>query len=92
MKTVILTTALVLGAAAPALANSQLALSLGVAPGAFTTTQLAILKDHSTQTSNDGRVFFGNFENNERFSASNVHNPVAQAQFRRHQLESRDDD
>jgi len=91
MKTLALTTALILGAAAPALAQSQLAQQLGV-DGSYSASQLAILKDHSTQTSNDGRAFFGNFVNNERFSTSNVHNDVAALQFRRHQEESREDE
>jgi hypothetical protein len=44
MKRIILTTALALAVAAPAFANDQLARSLGVEPGAFTTAELATIK------------------------------------------------
>lgn len=81
MKTLVLTTALALGITAPAFAQSQLAASLGVDAGTYSVSQLAILKDHSTQTSNDGRVYFGNFSNNERFSTRGVHNARAAAHF-----------
>lgn len=44
MKRIILTTALALAVAAPAFANDQLARSLGVEPGVFTSAELATLK------------------------------------------------
>ena len=91
MKKLILATAVVLGAAAPVLAQSQLEKSLGVEAGQFTTAELAILKSRSTNTGNDGRAFFGSGDN-IRFSSSNVVNDVAAAQFARHALESRDSD
>lgn len=43
MKTFAFTTALVLAAAAPAFANDQLARSLGLEPGVFTTSELATI-------------------------------------------------
>ena len=44
MQRLILTAALALGTALPAAANDQLARSLGVEPGAYTTSELARLK------------------------------------------------
>jgi hypothetical protein len=44
MKRIVITTALALAIAAPAFANDQLARSLGVEPGAYTTAELATLK------------------------------------------------
>lgn len=72
--------AVVLAAATPALANDQLARSLGVEPGRYTTAELVILKNASTHTSNEGRVHLGH---SSVFSSQGVHNPVAIQQFRR---------
>ena len=58
MKRIALTTAIALGLAAPAFANDQLARSLGVEPGVYTTAQLVELKDAVEATGNDARVFF----------------------------------
>ena len=44
MKNLIITTALALAVAAPAFANDQLARSLGVEPGVYTTADLATIK------------------------------------------------
>jgi hypothetical protein len=44
MKRIIITTALALAIAAPAVASDQLARSLGVEPGAFTAAELATIK------------------------------------------------
>jgi hypothetical protein len=57
MKTQILSTALVLTLAAPAFANDQLAQSLGVEPGAYTTAQLVDL-DRAYEENDETRVNF----------------------------------
>ena len=59
MKTIILSAALALTAAAPSFANDQLARSLGVEPGVYTLSQLIEIKDAAEQTGNEGAVFFG---------------------------------
>ena len=55
MKLFALTTALVVAASAPALANDQLARSLGVEPGVLTTAQLAQVKA-SIDNADDNRT------------------------------------
>jgi len=59
MKRIVLTTAIVLGFAAPALAQSQLERSLGVDAGVYTTAQLAQLAGAQTDQGIEGKVFFG---------------------------------
>lgn len=59
MKRIVLTTAIALGLAAPAFANDQLARSLGVEPGVYSTAELAKIKNASELTGNDARVFIG---------------------------------
>ena len=81
----IIVTAIALAAATPALANDQLARSLGVEPGQFTTAELAILKSRSTFEGNDGRA---NLSSARIFSSQGVHNPVAAEQFARSFRES----
>ena len=54
--------------AAPALANDQLARSLGVEPGVYTTAELIQLKDAAEVSDNEGTVFFGD---GFAFNASN---------------------
>ncbi|TCO72921.1 hypothetical protein [Rhodovulum euryhalinum] len=56
MKRLALTTALILSAAAPALAQSQLERQLGVPAGAYTLPQLVELKSAAEQTGNDAAV------------------------------------
>ncbi len=68
MKLFALTTALVVAASAPAFANDQLARSLGIEPGALTTSQLAQVKA-SIDNDNDNRI---SRELAERFSAGEV--------------------
>ena len=55
MKRIVLTTAIILGLSVPALANDQLALSIGVEPSVFSTSQLAQLK--AAQDDDDNRRF-----------------------------------
>ncbi len=55
MKGFTLTTAIALGVAAPAVASDQLAASLGVGPGQYSTAQLAQLK--SARYDDDERLF-----------------------------------
>lgn len=68
MKLFALTTALVVAATAPALANDQLARSLGVEPGLLTTAQLVQVKA-SVDNANDNRVAK---ELIERFTSGDV--------------------
>ncbi|MGB8622516.1 MAG: hypothetical protein WCD16_06840 [Paracoccaceae bacterium] len=56
MKNLILTSALIIGASAPAFAQSQLEMQLGVAPGVYSTAQLAQLKGVAGETGNDAMV------------------------------------
>ena len=99
MKRIILTTALLLGAAAPALAQSQLERSLGVEPGRFTSAELAQLQGKAHEDSYIERKVF--VDGGPRFSASNrggrptqqsVHSPRAQRIFDRIREESREDE
>ncbi len=84
MKTVI-ATLVALSAAMPALANDQLALSLGVEPGKYTTAELAVIKSRSSLEGNDGRVFI----DNTRFAPTrSIHNSTALAQFDKAREES----
>ena len=87
MKKLALTTVIALGVAAPALAQSQLEQQFGTG---FTIGELALLKDVSTEESNEGRVFLGNEK--IRFSAMNQHNDAARAIFDRLAEEARDND
>ena len=57
MKTLALTTALVIGFAAPSLAASQLEKLNGVEAGTYSVSELAQLSHKATQTGNDGRTF-----------------------------------
>jgi hypothetical protein len=59
MNRIIASTAVALSLAAPAFANDQLAASLGVEPGVYTTAELVQLKNAAEFTSNDARVFLG---------------------------------
>ena len=59
MKTLLLTSALLIGAA-PVLAQTQLERQLGVPAGKYTTSQLAELAAASNETGSDARVYFGN--------------------------------
>lgn len=59
----ILVTLIALTAAAPALANDQLARSLGVEPGQYTLSQLVALKDAATRTGNEAVVNLDNVGN-----------------------------
>ena len=59
MKRIVLTSAIVLGLAAPAFANSQLEKTLGVDAGVYSLSQLVALKDAAEKTDNEGRLFFG---------------------------------
>ncbi len=91
MKKLALTTALVLGAAAPALAQTQLEASLGVDAGQFTLNELVQLKNAaSIDSNNDARVFIDNEV--VRFSASDAHNGTAQDIFARIAAESAQDE
>ncbi|TCP41685.1 hypothetical protein [Rhodovulum marinum] len=58
MKRLAITTALILSAAAPAMAQSQLERQLGVPAGEYTLSQLVQLKSAAEQTGNDGAVHF----------------------------------
>ena len=79
MKKILIAVA-ALTAATPALANDQLARSLGVEPGQYTAAELAIIKSRSTETGNDAVVFI----DNTRFAPSNaIHNSVAASHFDR---------
>ena len=89
MKKFAITTIIALSVAAPALAQSQLERSVGAAAGQYTLSELAQLKAASTESGNEGRVYLGYPKIN--FSASNVHNPVAQRVFDRLAEESRGD-
>lgn len=59
MKRLALTAALILSAAAPALAQSQLEQSVGAPAGKFTLAELVELKAAAEQTGNDAIVHFG---------------------------------
>lgn len=51
MNRIVLTTALILAAAAPAFANDQLAASIGVEPGVYSTAELVAIKSsYDTET------------------------------------------
>lgn len=71
MKTALIT-ALTLAAATPALANDQLARSLGVEPGQYTLSELAIIKSKQDKLGNEGRVYLGNQQNVSRDVVNNV--------------------
>ncbi|MGC9420421.1 MAG: hypothetical protein ACP5EN_15770 [Rhodovulum sp.] len=58
MKRLAITTALILSAAAPAMAQSQLERQLGVPAGEYTLAQLVELKSAAEQTGTDGFVYF----------------------------------
>ena len=73
MKTII-ATVIALSAAAPAVANDQLARNLGVEPGQYTLEQLVALKNASTQEGNDSRV---NLKNVGNITDRTIANPVA---------------
>ncbi len=57
MKTIVLTTALVAALSAPAFASDQLAQSLGVQPGQYTTAELIRL-EQAQQQGNEQQVAF----------------------------------
>lgn len=57
MKRLALTTALLAGLAAPALASDQLALGLGVEPGAYTTAELIDLRQ-AREDQDEARIDF----------------------------------
>ncbi|MEM8632695.1 MAG: hypothetical protein AAGF74_15790 [Pseudomonadota bacterium] len=59
MKTLTLTAALAALLAAPAFANDQLARSLGVEPGIYTTAELAEMQNKSSLRGNEAKVVFG---------------------------------
>ncbi|WP_425051987.1 hypothetical protein [Psychromarinibacter sp. S121] len=62
MKTAI-AAVLALAVAGPALAdNAQLAKSLGVQPGEYSTAELVVLKGAQGKSGNEGRVYLGNFD------------------------------
>jgi hypothetical protein len=75
MKTLVITTILALGVAAPAVAQSQLEQSVGAEAGQYSLSELVQLKQSETESGNEGRVFLGNDKFN--FSAKNAHNGVA---------------
>ncbi|MGB8622176.1 MAG: hypothetical protein WCD16_05100 [Paracoccaceae bacterium] len=56
MKNLILTSALILGASAPAFAQSQLEMQLGVEPGVYSTAQLAQIKGVAGESGNDAMI------------------------------------
>lgn len=89
MKNLAITSIIALGLAAPAFAQSQLELSVGAQAGQYTLDELVRLKAASTESGNEGRVYLGNSK--ITFSASNVHNPVAQRIFNELDAESRGD-
>lgn len=77
MKRFILTTALVLGAAAPALAQTQLEMQLGVPAGAYTLAQQVAMKGASDLSGNDARLFFSGKTDGVVMSTSNGANRIA---------------
>ncbi|MDF0599789.1 hypothetical protein P1J78_03495 [Psychromarinibacter sp. C21-152] len=76
MKRIIIS-AIALAAATPALANDQLARSLGVEPGQYTLQELSILKAHEGLEGNEGRVYLQNQPGVRR----DVVNDVARTHF-----------
>ncbi len=84
----IIATALVLAAATPALANDQLALSLGVEPGQYTTAELVVLKSRATQSGNGAEAYL---ENTQFAPSRSIHNAAALAQFTQAAEENRGD-
>lgn len=57
MKTLVLTTAIALGFAAPSFANDQLAAQLGVDAGAYSLSELVLLKD-AIENNDEDRINF----------------------------------
>ena len=57
MKTLIITSIVALGFAAPVMAQSQLEKSVGAQAGEFTLSQLAQLKNAASDSGNDAVVF-----------------------------------
>lgn len=91
MKKFALTTALVLTAAAPALAQSQLELSLGVPAGKYTVAELAQLKHGATADSvNERRTYIGG--SSVSFTSKGLHSARAADIFARIREESREDE
>jgi len=85
MKALILTTAIAIGFAAPSFANDQLARSLGVEPGAYSTAQLIALQAAQEDDSFD-------FANHIRSGGGSVSGVSAAAvEFARIQAEQDDD-
>lgn len=94
MKKIALTTAIALGLAAPAFASSQLERSLGVAPGTYSTVQLAEMHNKQHLDQRNERV--SNFSRrNSTFSTRGLqagHSPRAQAIFNQLRAESWEDE
>ena len=59
MKRILITTAAILGVAAPVFADTQLERSLGVSAGEYSTAQLATLAAVQSKTGNEARVNLG---------------------------------
>jgi len=70
MKTLLLTSALLIGAS-PVLAQTQLERQLGVPAGKYTNSQLAELAAAANETGSDARVYFGN-DSTTRMSSRGV--------------------
>mgnify|MGYP001597187411 CR=1 FL=1 len=87
MKKLTLTAALILGTAAPVLANAQLEAAVGAEPGQYTLSELAQMKfAQSEDSTNDARVFIDDVV--VSFSTSAIHDADALAIFDRLAAES----
>ena len=59
MKTIVLTSALIIAASVPAFAGSTLEATLNVEAGKYTTAQLVAMNFAQSKTGSDARVYFG---------------------------------
>lgn len=75
MKSLIITSIVALGVAAPALAQSQLEQAVGAQAGEYTLNELVLLKTAQDTDNGERNVFLGNSK--IQFSASDIHNTKA---------------
>ncbi|MCT4578672.1 hypothetical protein [Donghicola sp.] len=86
MKTFIATTAVVLGLAAPAFAENQLAADLNVSASEYTTAQLAQMHFNQDKSVSERNTYFGGDSTSTVSSKSSL-NPTAEAIFTSLELE-----
>ena len=88
MKKIIATTAIVLGLAAPAFAENQLAADLNVPANEYTTAQLAQLHFNQDKSISERSTYFGG-ETAATVSSKSALNPTAEAIFTSLELEQK---